>query len=674
LFLLLGTVFLASVSVSVGFAYWEGESPKYPKCLASCPRETDRERYLACHARCKLINDSEGPREKEGQEKQEPEQPQPREERKPRREEKEQVPRREQKEPQQEQEQEGHVERKKQQRHEQKGGQREEEEERQTREERERRPEEEEQDERGPRRQEKVRQQEQEQERLVERKKQKGQQEEHEQERHREKKQERQQEEQEPKQRGEQQHGQRKEEEEWQTQEERERRQEKEEQEEPGPRHQEKERQQEQEQERCREKKQQRQEEEEKQQKQNPFHFPSHKFQTLFKNKHGHIRVLPKFNITGELQNYRIVKLEARPQTFILTHHSDAEYLVVVVKGKALLTLVNPNNRESYNLEEGQVLRIPAGVTVYGANTDDNQNLKIVKLAIPVNLPGRFVELYPSGLQNPLSYLTGFSRETIEASFNRPYEEVQKTLIGEQKQSSEEGLLTKASKQQIKELSQHAKSSLRGSLSSFKSGPFSPRQLPARYSNKYGRFYEARPQDFQQLQDLGISVVFLEINKNALMLPNYNTRTICLVLVVEGKGRVELGVAAKDQQEEQEEQEESSHRQAPKFTAEVSQGDAYVIPAGVPVVLRAYEDLRVLRFGLNDENNQRNFLAGESDNVLNQIDPQAKELTFPGSAKQVKSLLERQKDSYFASATPQEEEEREQRQSGRLSSILGAFL
>nr|BAE92939.1 truncated beta-conglycinin alpha subunit [Glycine max] len=53
--LLLGLVFLASVSVSFGIAYWEKENPKHNKCLQSCNSERDSYRNQACHARCNLL-------------------------------------------------------------------------------------------------------------------------------------------------------------------------------------------------------------------------------------------------------------------------------------------------------------------------------------------------------------------------------------------------------------------------------------------------------------------------------------------------------------------------------------------------------------------------------------------------------------------------------------------
>lgn len=46
--------------------------------------------------------------------------------------------------------------------------------------------------------------------------------------------------------------------------------------------------------------------------------------------------------------------------------------------------------RRSYNLKQGDVLRVPAGSIVYLINRDDNEKLHILKLLQPVNTPGKF--------------------------------------------------------------------------------------------------------------------------------------------------------------------------------------------------------------------------------------------------------------------------------------------
>lgn len=104
------------------------------------------------------------------------------------------------------------------------------------------------------------------------------------------------------------------------------------------------------------------------------------------------------------------------------------------------------------------------------------------------------------------------------------------------------------------------------------------------------------------------------------MVPHYNSKTTAIVLVIEGRGRLEMGCPHLSHQgqgsqepREQSEEEESSGR-LQKITAELSPGDVFVIPAGHPIALVAQnENLRTVGFGINALNNQRNFLAGKTN-------------------------------------------------------------
>lgn len=46
--------------------------------------------------------------------------------------------------------------------------------------------------------------------------------------------------------------------------------------------------------------------------------------------------------------------------------------------------------RESFNVEHGDILRVPAGTPVYMINRDENEKLCIVKILQPVSFPGHF--------------------------------------------------------------------------------------------------------------------------------------------------------------------------------------------------------------------------------------------------------------------------------------------
>ncbi|XP_019433022.1 PREDICTED: conglutin beta 4 [Lupinus angustifolius] len=418
----------------------------------------------------------------------------------------------------------------------------------------------------------------------------------------------------------------------------------------------------------------------------NPYYFSSERFQTLYRNRNGQIRVLERFdqrtNRLENLQNYRIVEFQSKPNTLILPKHSDADYILVVLNGSATITIVNPDKRQSYNLENGDALRLPAGTTSYILNPDDNQNLRVVKLAIPINNPGNFYDFYPSSSKDQQSYFSGFSRNTLEATFNTRYEEIQRILLGnedeqeddEQRHGQEqshqdEGVIVRVSKEQVQELRKYAQSSSRKGKPS-KSGPFNLRSNKPIYSNKFGNFYEITPNRNPQAQDLDISLTFIEINEGALLLPHYNSKAIFVVLVDEGEGNYEL-VGIRDQQRQQDEQE------VRRYSARLSEGDIFVIPAGHPISINASSNLRLLGFGINADENQRNFLAGSEDNVIRQLDTEVKGLTFPGSTEDVERLIKNQQQSYFANAQPQQQQQREREgrrgRRGHISSILSTL-
>ncbi|NP_001296635.1 vicilin-like [Cicer arietinum] len=246
-----------------------------------------------------------------------------------------------------------------------------------------------------------------------------------------------------------------------------------------------------------------------------------------------------------------------------------------------------------------------------------------------------------------------------------------------QSQSQQEAdVIVKISREQIEELSKNAKSSSKKSVSS-ESEPFNLRSRNPIYSNKYGNFFEITPEKNPQLQDLDISLNSVEINEGSLLLPHFNSRATVILVVNEGKGEVELvGLRNENEQEnkkEDEEEEEDRKVQVQRFQSRLSSGDVVVIPATHPFSINASSDLFLLGFGINAQNNQRNFLAGEEDNVISQIQRPVKEVAFPGSAEEVDRLLKNQRQSHFANAQPQQKDEESQKIRIPLSSILGGF-
>nr|CAA68525.1 vicilin precursor [Vicia faba var. minor] len=430
----------------------------------------------------------------------------------------------------------------------------------------------------------------------------------------------------------------------------------------------------------------------------NPFVFESNRFQTLFENENGHIRLLQKFDqhskLLENLQNYRLLEYKSKPHTIFLPQQTDADFILVVLSGKAILTVLLPNDRNSFSLERGDTIKLPAGTIGYLVNRDDEEDLRVLDLVIPVNRPGEPQSFLLSGNQNQPSILSGFSKNILEASFNTDYKEIEKVLLEEhgkekyhrrglkdrRQRGQEENVIVKISRKQIEELNKNAKSSSKKSTSS-ESEPFNLKSREPIYSNKFGKFFEITPKRNPQLQDLNIFVNYVEINEGSLLLPHYNSRAIVIVTVNEGKGDFELvGQRNENQQglreeydEEKEQGEEEIRKQVQNYKAKLSPGDVLVIPAGYPVAIKASSNLNLVGFGINAENNQRYFLAGEEDNVISQIHKPVKELAFPGSAQEVDTLLENQKQSHFANAQPQERERGSQEIKDHLYSILGSF-
>nr|DAD40257.1 TPA_asm: hypothetical protein HUJ06_014580 [Nelumbo nucifera] len=166
-------------------------------------------------------------------------------------------------------------------------------------------------------------------------------------------------------------------------------------------------------------------------------------------------RFSSRFKILSGLDNYRLAILEAKPNTFLIPHHWDADVVVIIVKGKATINLVRNDNRESYNLECGDIARIPAGPMIYLVNRDDNENLQIVTLFRTISTPGHVSKFFSASSEDGESFYTAFSNEILEAALNTPKD---KRMLGEKRK----GVMREASKEQIKAMSEQASSSSKG--------------------------------------------------------------------------------------------------------------------------------------------------------------------------------------------------------------------
>lgn len=109
------------------------------------------------------------------------------------------------------------------------------------------------------------------------------------------------------------------------------------------------------------------------------------------------------------------------------------------------------------------------------------------------------------------------------------------------------------------------------------------------------------------------------------MVPHYNSKTTYVTLVAEGSGRLEMACPhqvshrqesqrgrREQRAETEEETERRGHKHYAKITAQLSQGDVFIMPAGHPLALLASQNdnLKTIGFGINAQNSERHFLAG----------------------------------------------------------------
>jgi hypothetical protein len=186
--------------------------------------------------------------------------------------------------------------------------------------------------------------------------------------------------------------------------------------------------------------------------------------------------------------------------------------------------------------------------------------------------------------------------------------------------------------------------------------------------------------------------------------PFYNTRSVKVAYVLDGEGEAEIvcphlsrggrggeseerrrergkGKWREEEEEEEEQQkgqEEEEEEQVGQgyetIRARLSRGTVFVVPSGHPIVVTSSRDstLQIVCFDVHANNNERMYLAG-MNSVLKKLDPQAKELAFAASAREVDELLNAQQESAFLAGPEKsgrrgeesEDEDRRRRRSHR---------
>ncbi|KAF7068141.1 hypothetical protein CFC21_073917 [Triticum aestivum] len=443
-----------------------------------------------------------------------------------------------------------------------------------------------------------------------------------------------------------------------------------------------------------------------------PYHFGEESFREWAKSRHGHFKVLERFDhelLRGSIGDYRVACLDAAPRAFLQPSHYDADEIAFVREGEGVLVLLRNGKRESFCVREGDVFVIPAGSIVYSANTHRSKWFRVVMLLNPVSTPGSFQEFSPIGFggEQPQSFFSVFSDEVIQAAFNtRQREDVDRVF---QRKSRGEGPISEGSEEQIRELSRSCSRGGRGGGggSGSEKEDIQPRSLTGekpRYSNKHGRFHQITGDQCHHLRKLDMDVTLVNITRGSMTALRYATRSTRIYIVVEGRdgyfemacphvssfgrserreheqererehghgrrseererehGQGRRSEERKDEQGRQEEeqgrgQEQEKSRGYRQVRAQIKVGSVIVLPAGHPATFVAGNEgnLALLSFGVGANNDEEVFVTG-GNSVLKQLDDAAKALAFPQQARELADrVIRAQPESVFV-AGPQQQ-------------------
>uniref|UniRef100_A0A0D3FM39 Cupin type-1 domain-containing protein n=1 Tax=Oryza barthii TaxID=65489 RepID=A0A0D3FM39_9ORYZ len=332
--------------------------------------------------------------------------------------------------------------------------------------------------------------------------------------------------------------------------------------------------------------------------------------------------------------------------------HTDAHCICYVAQGEGVVAIIENGEKWSYAIRQGDVFVAPAGTINYLANTDGRRKLII-------------------------------SEEKLEK------------LLGKQ----DKGVIIRASEEQVRELRRHASEGGHGPhwplppFGESSRGPFNILEQRPRFANRHGRLYEADARSFHDLAEHDIRVAVVNItavrllrrpramaarDRGSMNAPFYNTRSVKVAYVLDGEGEAEIvcphlsrggrggeseerrrergkGKWREEEEEEEEQQkgqEEEEEEQVGQgyetIRARLSRGTVFVVPSGHPIVVTSSRDstLQIVCFDVHANNNERMYLAG-MNSVLKKLDPQAKELAFAASAREVDELLNAQQESAF---------------------------
>ncbi|KAK4848676.1 hypothetical protein QYF36_015984 [Acer negundo] len=392
-------------------------------------------------------------------------------------------------------------------------------------------------------------------------------------------------------------------------------------------------------------------EEEEEEEDENPYVFESHHFLSKVKTEHGRILSIPKFDRRSKLlrglRRYRVAILHVNPETVFTPTHLDATSVFFVSSGQGTINVIHEDRRDSFKLEKGVLLRLRAGTTFSIVNHRQRDKLNIIQLLRPVNNAGLFEPFFLAAGSNPESFFTTFSSEILEAAFKTSKGDLQR-LFSRREQG--QGVFVKASKEQIRALSDSEKIGGIWPFGSQSRGTYRFFKRPPTKCNNFGQLYEADRNVYPPLEDDDLSISYANISQDAMMGPYYNAEATKIAVVTDGDGYFEMACphVSKSSDDEQQQQEGRSGVTYHKIRSAIKTGSVFIVPAGHPVVTVASNrgNLEIVCFEVNAKHNVRYMLAGKK-NVVTKMEREEKELTFDAKREEVDRVLGKQDEELF---------------------------
>ncbi|XP_020579773.1 globulin-1 S allele [Phalaenopsis equestris] len=376
--------------------------------------------------------------------------------------------------------------------------------------------------------------------------------------------------------------------------------------------------------------------------------FGEESYEDLVSSEHGKLRILKPFaELSPMLQgitNYRLGWFEAEPLTFLVPTHTNADSVFYVVEGEGAIALLHEGNRESHVIEKGDIMRVWAGSIMYLINKSKNQKLKLARLLRPVGNTASFQVFQSAGSEEAESYFRGFSTEIAEAALNTPREQLHQ-LFGHQSRAA----ITKAPEEKIRAIAQQAyESETRPWPFRRSNKPFNLLNKQPMYKNNRGKLLEADRNDYEQLRDLNVRVTFTNISRGSMLAPFFNTRAFKLAVVTKGSGYVEIIYPEEKEWHKEDEPQRQTEERYTRVSSPLSQGSVMVSPPGHPtsIVASKEQSLQMVCFEIQAESNEMVFIAGKN-NMLSELEKEAKELAFGVAAKVVDEVLRGREEEVF---------------------------